>query len=220
MGGKLTIDELHESLIEYIGENGGGGGSLVMLKNSITISKPTNSVAINIAEFNRDSDVLLVFKNSTYIDGEYNVSPDGKYINKIEGNWNETNTNTLFSFLVFKNIPKDIEFSDGRLIEDGSIDYKKLSSELQEKINTNSPNSNSVTVVDNSGIFEVDSENKKLLENVLIQLNERANNSKIIVTEDANIIRNKGCFYFIVTDQQSVNTDTLKVSPNMGIKIE
>lgn len=60
----------------------------------------------------------------------------------------------------------------------------------------------------------------KAVGNLASAINEFANNSKIVVTEDP-IERQEGCFYFFITDKQSQNiVDNLKVSPSMGLKIE
>lgn len=61
-------------------------------------------------------------------------------------------------------------------------------------------------------------EDNRIIDEEMGKLAKKAN---IIVTQDANIERQEGSFYFIVTEKQSsiINSE-IKVSPNMGIKVE
>lgn len=112
--GKITKKELHESVIKLIetsaGSNSSGGGStkLVHKKSSTTINTSTNTVAINIPEFNKNTDILMVYKNSTYIEEneDYTISEDSMSIINPNGNWNESEVEMVFNFVVLKSVPK------------------------------------------------------------------------------------------------------------------
>ena len=122
MSGKITKNELSDSLIQYfidlIRENSGssGEGSTTIvaptyLKSSVEISTKTSSVTIPSSfNFNKSKDLLLVYKNSVYLEEQYDytISSDSTTISAVDTNdWAaDTDTTCLFNFIVIKNVAK------------------------------------------------------------------------------------------------------------------
>ena len=130
MAGKITINELSASLIQYLknlikeeiassGGSGGGGGGTVTpanpvkyLKSSISLKYGTSSITIPTSfNFNASKDLLMVFKNSTYLeeDYDYTINSSGTTINMMSSNgWfaSEDAPDCLFNLIVFKNVAK------------------------------------------------------------------------------------------------------------------
>lgn len=133
--GKITKQQLSDSLLQYI--NSIKGSSIQFRKNTVTVEEATNKVAIGISDYNKDSDLLMVYKNTVYLEDNimYTVSSDNAYINNPNGTWD---ANSLFNFIVIK-----ITASSGTgggtsssYIPDGSITESKLDSEFIQKINS------------------------------------------------------------------------------------
>ena len=129
MSGKITINELSASLIQYLknlikeeiassgGSSGGGGGTITTspvtyLKSSISLKYGTSSITIPTSfNFNASKDLLMVFKNSTYLeeDYDYTINSSGTTINMMSSNeWfaSEDAPDCLFNLIVFKNVAK------------------------------------------------------------------------------------------------------------------
>lgn len=122
MSGKITKNELSDSLIQYfidlIRENSGssseGSTTIVAptyLKSSVEISAKTSSVTIPSSfNFNKSKDLLLVYKNSVYLEEQYDytISSDSTTISAVDTNdWAaDTDTTCLFNFIVIKNVAK------------------------------------------------------------------------------------------------------------------
>ena len=70
-------------------------------RSTITlIDDPSSYVPIGIEVFNKDTDSLLVFANSVYIErGEDYTTPDNLFIQKVIGSWA---SGTKFNFIVTK----------------------------------------------------------------------------------------------------------------------
>ena len=103
-----------------------GSHKMMMYKNSVTINTPNNTALINIPQYNKDEDLLLVHQNSVYLhlDSDYSVSADGQSIINLNGSWG--NNETVLDFLVLKNVyTTNLEF-DGSLIKDGTFPMSKL----------------------------------------------------------------------------------------------
>lgn len=129
MAGKITINELSASLIQYLknmvkeevassgGTSGGGSGStttspVTYLKSSVSLKYGTSSITIPTNfNFNASKDLLMVFKNSTYLeeDYDYTINSSGTTINMMSSNgWfaSEDAPDCLFNLIVFKNVAK------------------------------------------------------------------------------------------------------------------
>lgn len=103
--GKITERQLHESVLKLIEDN---SVRLVHKKSSTTISTVAEKIAINIPEYDKNTDILMVYENSTYIEegDDYTISEDGMYILSTNGNWNTFEEKTTFNFVTIKSIPK------------------------------------------------------------------------------------------------------------------
>ena len=144
--GRITKEQLSDSLLSFItqnaGSSAGGSASIEFKKNSVIVESSTNRVAIGISGFNKSKDLLMVYKNSVYLEENviYTISSDSLYIQKIEGNWNESGT-SVFNFVVIKGASSSTGGSSSGTIEitDGSITEIKLAQELKEKLNIGGP---------------------------------------------------------------------------------
>ena len=116
--------------------NGGGSNNLVGLKNNVTLESDANEVEIGIEGFNKNNDMMTVYKNSVYMmegkDYEFNEAGD----RIVAMNGGVFKAGTVFGFVVLKEVPvvEEGEVIDGRVIEDGSIGLDKLDAEVKEAI--------------------------------------------------------------------------------------
>ena len=116
--------------------NGGGSNNLVGLKNNVTLESDTNEVEIGIEGFNKNNDMMTVYKNSVYMmegkDYEFNEAGD----RIVAMNGGVFKAGTVFGFVVLKEVPvvEEGEVIDGRVIENGSIGLDKLDDEVKEVI--------------------------------------------------------------------------------------
>ena len=139
--GTITVDKLGEDVQEAI-ENAaanGGSGKMTCVQNVVTIDSAASEVEIGISGYDKNSDTLMVFKNSVHIaeNVEYTISDDSSKIVKMDGNWNEDGESGFgFVFIVFKYVVEsDIENSlAGTVIKDGTITVDKLDEDVQEVI--------------------------------------------------------------------------------------
>lgn len=137
----ITKEELHPSLLEYIqsiaGSNQVGTSSFKYLKSNITLIENTGEVSIGISDYNKTTDLLLVYKNSVYIENsiDYNISSDSLKITSISPEvWM---SGTQFNFICLKNVPELENYSiNGSKIQLETISIDKLDSELQQLINS------------------------------------------------------------------------------------
>lgn len=106
--GKITKQQLSDGLIRYIKElasnAGTGGGSLSFKKNSVTLSQSAERVTIGIEGYNKNTDLLMVYKNTVYLEegSMYNISEDSLYITNPNGQWNNDIVDSVFNFVVLK----------------------------------------------------------------------------------------------------------------------
>lgn len=131
--GKITRSELHPSLLELIETS--GGSSVKFMKSSTTLSSSTNEVSINIDTFNKDKDLLLVYKNSVYLEEteDYTISPDNSKIISVDENFS---TGTIFNFIVFANCQELTGGQiDGTKLLANSVGINKLETGLAQNIN-------------------------------------------------------------------------------------
>ena len=76
---------------------------LTSLKNTVVITKDTNTVSIGIDEFDKDRDILFVYVNSTYIEeGQDYIIVDNVNIRKSSGVWDTTTGTNTFNFVVIR----------------------------------------------------------------------------------------------------------------------
>lgn len=138
--GKITKAQLSQSLIDeltMIAGTGSGAGSVAIKKYVKTITSNTDRVFIGNDYFDIETDHLLVFKNSVYLesDMDYVINQEDYTISPIEGEWEASiDEPDVFNFICLMNAPGDVMFSGSKLINE-SVTEDKLSSELQYKIN-------------------------------------------------------------------------------------
>ena len=113
---------------------------MCVLKSNKTISAPTSEVEIGIDGFNKDSDYLTVYVNSTYLtEGvDYNISSDSRKIVSLNGNWNEESLSDYrFSFVVVKEVgiinPEAVVGTEN--LKDGSVTMSKLGEDVKDNFN-------------------------------------------------------------------------------------
>lgn len=136
--GKITKQQLSPSLLEYINSNK-GGSNITFKKHSVVIQQATDKVNIEIEGYNKYTDLLMVYKNTVFLEDDrmYKISDDSLYITNPNGNWE---VESLFNFIVIKNsssgnnnIPN---YGNGNFeIVDGSITEAKLDQNVKNKLN-------------------------------------------------------------------------------------
>ncbi|MET3505631.1 tail fiber protein [Halalkalibacter oceani] len=107
----------------------GASHRLIVRTNSVTLDQTESVVYIQIPEFNASTDTLLVSQNTTVLTRGVHYTLNGNvYIQKTNGTWDE---GTRFTFWVFKNAYETVIYSDGTLIEHGSIGNEQLNSDIK-----------------------------------------------------------------------------------------
>lgn len=144
--GKITKAQISKSLINDLLQTV-SGGSVAIKKYTKNITKNTNRIYIGSDLFDFDSDQILVFKNSVYleIDDDYILNQDDYTISPLSGEWEASdNEPVTFNFICLINTPNGALFSGSKIVPE-SITEDKLSLELQEKINNRSRSRESVS---------------------------------------------------------------------------
>ena len=150
--GKIRKHLLSPKLIDEImnskGEN--GQANIAIRKYNTTIATDTDKIYIGTDMFSDKTDVLLVFKNSIYLENEvdYTFNSSDKTISRVNGhNWEASEDSpTIFFFICILNVPSaEVKF-DGTKILDNSISELQLSNELRQKLNKET----NVRIEDNS----------------------------------------------------------------------
>lgn len=116
-------------VLKNLGDTTGIVTKTISISSSTTISSPASEVEIGIVEYNKDTDTLMVYVNSTFmIEGvDYEINSTGSKIVSKNGNWNEEGINGYtFAFVVLKEIEVNMNGSVG-----GTIDPV-----VMDKINT------------------------------------------------------------------------------------
>ena len=132
----VCIESGNPGVWEVVGAGGGSSNSLIGLKNNVTLESDANEVEIGIEGFNKNNDMMTVYKNSVYMmegkDYEFNEAGD----RIVAMNGEVFKAGTVFGFVVLKEVPvvEEGEVIDGRVIEDGSIGLDKLDTEVKEAI--------------------------------------------------------------------------------------
>lgn len=139
--GKITKYQLSKSLIDEIIASGGAGGGtpLVSIKKfSKTITSSVNKIEIGSLYFSKETDQLLVFVNSVYLEDklDYKINEDNT-ISKADGSdWIASEKEPCtFNFVCIMNIPDEEVELDGKKIVDATISEEKLDEDLKRKIN-------------------------------------------------------------------------------------
>ena len=146
--GKITKHQLSQALIDEIlnsgGSSSGEGGSLAIKKYTQTITSNTSKVSIGSMYFTKETDELLVFKNSVYLElnKDYIINDD-KTISKADGTqWiASVDEPDVFNFVCLMNTAEEKMLHGSKLI-DSSVTEGKLDEALRAKINNNSGGGN------------------------------------------------------------------------------
>ena len=122
-----------------IGSGGGSNTKTLSLSSSTVVSSPVREVTIGIKDFNKTTDFLMVYKNSTYLtEGvDYDISSDSTKIVSRTGNWNADSLGDYrFSFVVIKEVekvnPKAVVGTEN--IKDSVVTMSKLGEDVKERL--------------------------------------------------------------------------------------
>ena len=122
-----------------IGSGGGSNTKTLSLSSSTVVSSPVREVTIGIKDFNKTTDFLMVYKNSTYLtEGvDYDISSDSTKIVSRTGNWNADSLGDYrFSFVVIKEVekvnPKAVVGTEN--IKDSVVTMSKLGEDVIERL--------------------------------------------------------------------------------------
>ena len=134
----LFAFELLKHVKKVNGDNILLDSKICVLKSNKTISAPASEVEIGIEGFNKDTDFLTAYVNSTYLtEGvDYNISSDSRKIVTLNGNWNEESLSDYrFSFVVIKEVgivnPEAVVGTEN--LKDGSVTMSKLGEDVIER---------------------------------------------------------------------------------------
>lgn len=134
--GKIGIQQLNDSLVELLNRTVGSG--INVSRNTITITQDTKKVSVNVELFNRNSDALLVFRNSTFLNQgiDYIINEDNT-ISTVDGSdWHATvEIPVEFSYICMRSVPANEIIVNGGMLAPESVDESKLSATVLEKIN-------------------------------------------------------------------------------------
>lgn len=122
-----------------IGSGGGSNTKTLSLSSSTVVSSPVREVTIGIKDFNKNTDFLMVYKNSTYLtEGvDYDISSDSTKIVSRTGNWNADSLGDYrFSFVVIKEVekvnPEAVVGTEN--IKDNVVTMSKLGEDVIERL--------------------------------------------------------------------------------------
>ena len=105
---------------------------LTSIVNNVILNGPKSEVEIGVSGFDKNNDMLLVFKNGVImVEGvDYNISSNSRTITSIGGAWNQGNLEDYgITFVVFKEIAR----YDGT---GGNITMNMLGSDVKNTINS------------------------------------------------------------------------------------
>lgn len=179
-------------------------------KYTITIYENKDSVEVPDLIYNQDTDTILLFNNSVYLEENTDYIIEDTTIKSLDGEWQASSSEPMtLNIVVLKAVPIGNARFDGALIEDNSIDISKISNlklGLASQRNTVKLTNDSTFV--EIGIDDFDKNTHVLIvhmNGVLLSENEyiiSANNKKIYATqEDGSFFANKDdplIFDFIV----------------------
>lgn len=120
--------------------SGGDGTRLSTLKNTVIINSVTSTVEIGIPKYDKNTDILFVYLNSTYLEErqDYIIS-NNQVIRAVNTNWDGSEEAQIFNFVVFKNVIQTLSLDDRsstNIIEDDISTVKLLTTieELQKTV--------------------------------------------------------------------------------------
>lgn len=155
-----TIFELNQKVADIVAS---GNIGIDYFKNRVVLTQNSQTVKVNIAEYNRSTDFLIVFINGLIgVEGiNYTMDNDDITLRAVGGTWESGDE---FDFIVLKRTVVIMDRYDAGLFADGTIRKEKLTVGLQEEI---SNATNDVVLIKKDIIKQVDdittATDKKLL---------------------------------------------------------
>lgn len=149
-------------------------------KYTLTLYKNQDSIEVQDLIYNEDTDTILLFSNSVYLEEKIDYTIEDKTIKSMNGEWQASSSSPIFfNIVVLKAIPIGNARFDGALIEDNSIDISKISN-LNLGLTSQR---NTVTLTNDSTFVEIGIEGFDKNKHVLIVYM-----NGIILSEDEYII--------------------------------
>ena len=139
IAGCLFTFEVLKNVENIDGEEITLDSKLICEKNNVTVTGAVSEVNIGINGFNKSKDILIVYKNATYlIEGvDYKIDVNSSKIVSLNGIWNEnTDNDYIFTFIVLKEVAtiKPDAVVDTDNIVDGAVTMAKLANDVKQAI--------------------------------------------------------------------------------------
>ena len=143
IAGCLFTFEVLKNVENIDGEEITLDSKLICEKNNVTVTGAVSEVNIGINGFNKSKDILIVYKNATYlIEGvDYKIDVNSSKIVSLNGIWNEnTDNDYIFTFIVLKEVAtiKPDAVVDTDNIIDGAVTMNKLANDVKQAIENGS----------------------------------------------------------------------------------
>lgn len=125
-----TILELNQKVADIVAS---GNIGIDYFKNRVVLTQNSQTVKINITEYNRSTDFLIVFINGLIgVEGiNYTIDNDDITLRAVGGTWE---LGDEFDFIALKRTVVIMDRYDAGLFADGTIRKEKLTVGLQEEI--------------------------------------------------------------------------------------
>lgn len=150
-----------QEVLDTLSDGDGNGGAIAFEKNSVKITYNTSVVKMGFS-YNENTDTLLTFANSQYleIDEDYVISAEKDSIIIVGNELIASTENPIyFNFVLFRAIPMADAIIPGENIENGSIELSKLSYEIRTILEGKTPVTvltYSLSIRSNSHIVPID----------------------------------------------------------------
>lgn len=149
----IRIFELDDSLKKIVTDK----NKISLSTSSTIITTTTSNIPINISNFNKDNDNLMVYENSVYLnqDTDYIINSDNTISLPNSGTWNGSEKNPIvFDFVAILNtVNSEMEISpDGALLKDHSITKSKLSQDILDALSSIERGVKSISIEQNAWV--------------------------------------------------------------------
>ena len=187
----LFAFELLKNVSNGINNNDNGifDSKLTTKTNNVVLNGSTNEVEIGIPGYDKNNDMMMVFKNSTFmVEGvDYIISNNSKVITNPNGYWNESNISDYsITFVVFKEVVI-YNSSDGITMGMLGTDVKNAFNNLNDSITTQNER---LEALEEGGIdlsnYQIKTDNSlntsnKTIVGAINELFQNANNGKELI---------------------------------------
>ena len=120
--GKLETDVWFDTLEKSVKQYDGSVWQIIVKnqdfkidieKSTYTLNTAVDKIPIGISDINSEHDLIFVYENSIYIEEneDYTIDSDGLHITKVDGRWQGDIEETVFNFIVFRNVKQTGENS-------------------------------------------------------------------------------------------------------------